>query len=120
MGRTRVRTPKKYRFTNDLYVFLVVVHIILGVFINQIPGFSKLYFTLVCAFFIINIIITLPKNKTMWVLFGCAYIAAAESLFRMTGGGLFYEFSKYFIILLVLFGMFYNGISGGAILILCI
>ncbi|TDY11792.1 O-antigen ligase-like membrane protein [Meridianimaribacter flavus] len=114
MSRTRMRTKKKYRFTNDLYVFLVVVHIILGVFINQIPGFSKLYFALVCAFFIINIIIALPKDKTMWVLFGCAYIAAAESLFRMTGGGLFYEFSKYFVILLTLMGMFYNGISGGA------
>ncbi len=50
----------------------------------------------------------------MWVLFGCAYIAAAESLFRMTGGGLFYEFSKYFIILLMLIGMFFNGVSGKA------
>jgi hypothetical protein len=50
----------------------------------------------------------------MWVLFGCAYIVAAESLFRMTGGGLFYEFSKYFVILLSLIGIFYEGVSGKA------
>jgi hypothetical protein len=30
----------------------------------------------------------------------------------MTGGGLFYEFSKYYIILLVLIGMFFTGVSG--------
>ena len=54
------------------------------------------------------------RSKTMWVLFGCAYIAAAESLFRMTGGGLFYEFSKYYIILLVLVGMFFTGVSNNS------
>jgi hypothetical protein len=111
----RYKTKKyKYHFTNDSYVALIVLHIILGVFINQIPSFSKLYFTLVCSFFIFNLIVSPKHGKTMWVLFGCAYIAAAESLFRMTGGGLFYEFSKYFIILLMLIGMFFNGISGKA------
>jgi hypothetical protein len=107
---------KKYRyhFTNDLYVALIVLHIILGVFINQISSFSKLYFIVVCSFFIFKLITVDKRHKTMWVLFGCAYIAAAESLFRMTGGGLFYEFSKYFIILLMLIGMFFNGVSGKA------
>jgi len=104
----------RYHFTNDLYVVLIAVHIILGVFINQIPTFSKLYFIVVCGYFIFNLIVSPKRSKTMWVLFGCAYIAAAESLFRMTGGGLFYEFSKYFIILLILIGMFFNGISGKA------
>jgi len=113
MGRYK---NKKYRyhFTNDLYVALIVLHIILGVFINQIPGFSKLYFTVACSFFLFKIITVDNHDKTMWVLFGCAYIVAAESLFRMTGGGLFYEFSKYFIILLMLIGMFFNGVSGKA------
>ena len=91
---------------------MVVLHVIMGVFINSIPGFSKLYFTIVCAFFVFKIVIAPTKDKRIWVLFGCAYLVAAESLFRMTGGGLFYEFSKYFVILLVLMGMFYDGISG--------
>jgi len=113
MGKSKTRTYK-YHFTNDLYIALIVLHVILGIFINQIPSFSSLYFTIVCGFFIFNIVISPKQGKTMWVLFGCAYIAAAESLFRMTGGGLFYEFSKYFIILLMLIGMFFNGISGKA------
>ena len=107
-----MKTKRTYRFTNDLYVFMMVLHIIMGIFINRIPGFSKLYFTLVCAFFVLKIIVAPIKDKRFWVLFGCAYLVAAESLFRMTGGGLFYEFSKYFVILLVLMGMFYDGISG--------
>ena len=77
---------------------MVVLHVIMGVFINSIPGFSKLYFTIVCAFFVFKIVIAPTKDKRIWVLFGCAYLVAAESLFRMTGGGLFYEFSKYFVI----------------------
>lgn len=113
MKKSKIR-KYRYHFTNNLYVALIVLHIILGVLINQIPSFSALYFTIVCGFFIFNIIIAQKHDKTMWVLFGCAYIAAAESLFRMTGGGLFYEFSKYFIILLMLIGMFFNGISGKA------
>lgn len=113
MGPSKNRTYR-YHFTNDLYVALIVLHLVLGVFINQIPGFSKLYFSVACSFFIFKIIVSDKRDKTMWVLFGCAYIAAAESLFRMTGGGLFYEFSKYFIILLMLLGMFFNGMSGKA------
>lgn len=113
MMRNKNKTYR-YQFTNDLYVALIVLHIILGFFINQIPSFSKLYFSVVCGYFIYNLIVSKKQNKTLWVLFGCAYIAAAESLFRMTGGGLFYEFSKYFIILLMLIGMFFNGVSGKA------
>jgi|26BtaG_2_1085354.scaffolds.fasta_scaffold00136_2 O-antigen ligase len=104
----------RYRFTNDAYVALIVLHIIMGIFINMIPQFSRLYFTVVCVFFIFKIIVTPKHKKAIWVLFGATYIVAAESLFRMTGGGLFYEFSKYFVILLMGMGMFYDGVSGKA------
>ncbi|WP_179005969.1 O-antigen ligase family protein [Winogradskyella forsetii] len=110
---TRTQTHKKrYHFTNDLYVALVLLHLLIGVGIYSIPQFSKLYFTIVSIFFIGKVLLSSKASKTMWVLFGCAYMAAAESLFRMTGGGLFYEFSKYYIILLVLIGMFFTGVSG--------
>ncbi|WP_299781919.1 O-antigen ligase [uncultured Formosa sp.] len=102
---------KKYHFTNDLYVLLVVLHLFVGIGIFYIPLFSKLYFTIVCLYFIGKVLLSPTREKVMWVLFGCAYIAAAESLFRMTGGGLFYEFSKYYVILLVLIGMFFTGVS---------
>ncbi|RCW91491.1 O-antigen ligase family protein [Winogradskyella arenosi] len=105
---------KKYRFTNDLYVALVVLHLVIGAGVYFIPLFSNLYFTVVCFYFLGKVILSPKRSKTMWVLFGCAYIAAAESLFRMTGGGLFYEFSKYYIILLVLVGMFFTGVSNNS------
>ncbi|MBF8150995.1 O-antigen ligase family protein [Winogradskyella sp. F6397] len=106
------KRKKKYHFTNDLYVLLVVLHLCIGAGIYYIPLFSKLYFTVVSLFFIGKVLMSPTSSKTMWVLFGCAYMAAAESFFRMTGGGLFYEFSKYYIILLVLIGMFFTGVSG--------
>jgi hypothetical protein len=105
------KNKKKFRFTNDLYVALVVFHLIIGVCIYYIPLFSQLYFTVVCFYFIGKVILSTQNAKLIWVLYGCAYIAAAESLFRMTGGGLFYEFSKYYTILLVLIGMFFTGVS---------
>ena len=52
------------------------------------------------------------KNKLSFVLNGCAYFVGAEVLFRMTKGGLAYESSKYLVILFVLMGMFFKGISG--------
>ncbi|TXD81681.1 O-antigen ligase family protein [Subsaximicrobium wynnwilliamsii] len=108
----QAKRRKRYRFTNDTYVALVVLHILMGVFINLIPQFSTVYFSLVCAFFVLKIIVTGKHEKLIWVLFGASYFVAAESLFRMTGGGLFYEFSKYFVILLMLMGMFFDGLSG--------
>ncbi|WP_241974188.1 O-antigen ligase family protein [Winogradskyella wandonensis] len=52
------------------------------------------------------------RQLTMNVLLGCAYFCGAEILFRMTKGGLAYEASKYLVILFVLIGMFYRGVSG--------
>lgn len=53
-----------------------------------------------------------PSKLTMNVLLGCAYFCGIEILFRMTKGGLAYEASKYLVILFVLIGMFYKGVSG--------
>ena len=52
------------------------------------------------------------KTLTVNVLLGCAYFTGIEILFRMTKGGLAYEASKYLVIVFVLIGMFYRGISG--------
>ncbi|MEO1032563.1 MAG: O-antigen ligase family protein [Bacteroidota bacterium] len=109
-------TRKKYRyhFTNDKYVALIVLHILIGIFINQIPNFSQIYFVAACSYFVFNLLLAPKHKKTLWVLLGCAYIAGAEALFRMTGGGISYEFAKYFVILLMIIGTFFNGASGKA------
>lgn len=109
--RGTLKNKKKYHFTNDLYVALMLLHLFIGVGIYYIPLFSKLYFTIACLYFIWKILVSPTASKTIWVLFGASYITAAEALFRMTGGGLFYEFSKYYVILLVVIGMFLTGVS---------
>lgn len=58
-------------------------------------------------------IIVAPKSKkTTTVMTACAYFVGAEVLFRMTKGSIAYEASKYLVILFVLLGMFFKGISG--------
>ena len=94
------------------YLSLVLLHICFGAFIYFLPPLRKPFYLAVIVFFFYKIITVVKTKKHFWVLSACAYIVAGESLFRMTGGGLFYEISKYLVILFCLFGMFYNGISG--------
>ncbi|WP_233244008.1 O-antigen ligase [Tamlana fucoidanivorans] len=54
------------------------------------------------------------KYKSFYVLVACAYIVGIEVFLRMNGGTIFYEASKYVVILFVLMGMFSNGISRSA------
>jgi len=94
------------------YLSLVLLHIGIGMFIYFLPPFRKPFYLAVIVFFFYKIITVIKRKKVFWVLAACAYIIGGESLFRMTGGGLFYEISKYLVILFCLFGMFYDGISG--------
>ena len=66
------------------------------------------------TYFLGTIIITSKSQKQAAVLKACAYIVGAEVLFRMTNGAIFYESSKYLVIVFVLIGMFYDGISNKA------
>lgn len=50
--------------------------------------------------------------KTIEVLQACAYFVGAEVLFRTTKGAISYEAGKYVVILFLLVGMFYKGLSG--------
>lgn len=60
----------------------------------------------------LRIILAPNQSKTIEVLLACAYFVGVEVLFRMTKGGLAYEASKYLVILFILMGMFFKGLSG--------
>ena len=94
------------------YINLVLLHIVLGLAIFAFEPFSKLYFVLIMLYFIYRILFASKSTKVNEVLLACAYFIGAEVLFRMTKGGLAYEASKYLVILFVLMGMFFKGISG--------
>lgn len=97
---------------SDAYVQLVVLHIGLGVLFFVFKPLSKVFFLVVMGYFLYKIVMSTQKQLTINVLLGCAYFTGIEILFRMTKGGLAYEASKYLVIVFVLIGMFYRGVSG--------
>ena len=64
------------------------------------------------VYFLGRVILAPSSSKVKEILLACAYFVGAEVLFRMTKGGIAYEASKYLVILFMLLGMFFKGISG--------
>ena len=96
----------------DRYTQLVLLHIGLGMVFFVFKPFAKVFFLIIMGYFLYRIVMSKPSKLTMNVLLACAYFCGIEILFRMTKGGLAYEASKYLVILFVLIGMFYKGVSG--------
>ncbi|MBT8272452.1 MAG: O-antigen ligase family protein [Bacteroidia bacterium] len=98
---------------NNKYVGAVILHIAIGVLLFLFgEGLAKIFFFLIVLYFMIRIVFSDHKVKTQEVLLACAYFTGAEVLFRMTKGGISYEASKYLVILFMVIGMFYKGLSG--------
>lgn len=103
---------KQTLYKDDYYVGLVLLHIVIGFVIYLFTALAKLYFIAILAYFLIRIIMAPSSKKSQEVFLACAYFVGAEVLFRMTKGGLSYEASKYLVILFMLMGMFFKGLSG--------
>jgi hypothetical protein len=91
------------------YIFLLLIHIFIGVIIYEFPFLSKIYayLILVVGFFII----VKNKNKNNEVFFVSAYLVGSEVLLRMSYGSPIYEFGKYGIILFALLGMYFSSFN---------
>lgn len=63
-------------------------------------------------YFLGRIILASQANKTREILLSCAYLISAEVLFRTTKSTISWEAIKYLVILFMLMGIFYNGLSG--------
>lgn len=99
---------------NFSYTQLIVMHLILGLVMYGVEPFRRIYFFMLVAYWVYSIVAAVPSKKTYKVLIACCYMIGAEVLLRMTGATLFYEISKYSVILFILIGMFYNGVKGSA------
>ena len=95
------------------YLFLIVIHAILGVVIYVAPFIAKIYGYLILFVGIYFVVKT--RNRNNEVLYAAAYIVGSEVFLRMTEGNPNHEFSKYGVILFVLLGIFYSGFSKNAI-----
>lgn len=90
------------------------MHIALGFLIFLNESIAKAYFFIALFYFLYRIITVADSKKTFEVLKACAYFVGAEVFFRTTKGAISYEAGKYTVIIFVLIGMFYRGISGRA------
>ena len=91
------------------YLLLIGLHIAIGFGLYYIPLFPKIYgFAILIGgiYYVIN-----SQNRNNEVLYASAYIVGSEVLLRMTGGNINYEFSKYGVIIFMLIGMYYKGVS---------
>ena len=90
-------------------LFLVILHVILGVLIFVFPVLSK---TLSLVSIVIGILYVLKtRNKDNEVLLFCAYYVGSDVFLRMTGGLVFYELTKYLIIVFLMLGFVYKHLS---------
>jgi len=95
------------------YILLILAHALLGVLVFAFLPLAKLY-----AFAMIGlglILVVKNQNRNNEVLFAAAYIVGSEVFLRMTGGNPNHEFSKYGVILFMILGMYYSGISKNSI-----
>ena len=94
-----------------LYYKLLIFHIVLAIGVFTFRPLALAYFLFITIFFSYKILMASKKRKTFYVLIACSYIVGVEVFLRMNGGTVFYEASKYLVILFMLMGVFSNGFS---------
>ena len=95
------------------YFFLILLHIVIGSLLYNNEIIPKIYgYSIIFAgiLYIIN-----SRNKNNEVLYATAYMVGSEIVLRMTDGNPVYEFSKFGVIIFILVGIYYQGISKNAI-----
>nr|WP_321233377.1 O-antigen ligase family protein [uncultured Psychroserpens sp.] len=98
--------------TDVTYINAIGLHAVIGMLIYFNENLAMLYFAIAVIFFVAKIILAPNSSKTYYVLIACSYFVGAEVLLRMTKGSISYEAGKYLVIVFVIMGMFYKGVSG--------
>ncbi|WP_348810509.1 O-antigen ligase family protein [Flavobacterium maritimum] len=95
--------------TDSHYIQFILLHFMLGIVVFLFRPLSMGYAALIlisgCYFIIKN------RNANNEVLFWSAYIVAAEVFLRMTKGNIGNEYAKYGVMIFMLLGIYYSGIS---------
>ncbi|AUS04107.1 O-antigen ligase family protein [Pseudotamlana carrageenivorans] len=99
-----------------LYYKLIIFHVVLAVMVFAFKPLALMYFLFTTVFFSYKIVNASKKYKSFYVLVACAYVVGVEVFLRMNGGTVFYEASKYLVILFSLIGIFSNGFSNQALI----
>jgi hypothetical protein len=100
--------------TNITYISAIGLHVFIGILIYFNETLAKLYFGIALIYFVTRIIYAPQNLKTVEVLKAAAYFVGAEVFLRLTKGSVSYEAGKYLVIIFMLIGMLYKGVSGKA------
>lgn len=95
------------------YLYLILFHVLIGALGYAFPFTSKIYGYSIFIFGFFYII--KKQNKNNEALMVAAYVVGSEVFLRMTDGNPLYEISKYGVMVFLLIGMYYSGISKGAV-----
>lgn len=95
------------------YLFLLLLHVLIGIVLYLFKPFSIIYSHGV----ILVGLLWVFRNRNIGeeALLVCAYIIGSELLVKMTKGYFIWEYAKYAIIVILLLGMYFRGISKNAI-----
>jgi hypothetical protein len=97
--------------SKNKYLWLIAIHVIIGVMIFALKFLSKVYIIFLLIFFLYNIINANKRTRVTHILIASSYIVGCEVFLRMTGGNLLYEVAKYLVIVFVFIGMLFDGIK---------
>lgn len=95
------------------YLYLILFHVAIGAMGYLLPFTTKIYGYSIFIFGVYYII--KKQNRNNEALIVAAYVMGSEVFLRMTGGNPLYEISKYGVIVFVILGMYFSGLSKGAV-----
>jgi len=95
------------------YILLLTLHVFLGLLLYFFKPISVVY----CHGAILLGLLWVFRNRNAneEALLVCAYIVGGELLIKMTKGYFFWEYTKYVVMIVLLLGMYFRGISKHAI-----
>ncbi len=93
-----------------------MLHAIIGVLIYFNEILATVYFLLTVFYFMHKILKSTKKYRTIEILKACAYIVGVEVFLRMNGGTVFYEASKYVVIVFIIMGLISNSFKNQALI----
>lgn len=91
------------------YLYLVIIHALIGLAIFAVPFLSKIYSIIIPI--VGFALVVKNKNKNNEVLLVAAYLVGVEVLLRMTAGNFNNEYIKVNVLVFMLIGMSYSNFS---------
>lgn len=105
------------KFSKNIYVVLILAHLVMGVLFFLIPILGQIYSVLILFLGIAYVVNT--QNRNNEVLLMAAYFTGMDVYIKMIGATLLNEYGKYTVIIFMIMGIIYKGFSKGAFLYVC-